>query len=102
MADYFKTNLGFLRLIAFLEGMSYLVILFITMPMKYLFDMPAPTRPVGMAHGVLFIVYVVLVLIVRSKYKWPLLTTFWALLASIIPFGTFVADAKIFKKSQKA
>jgi len=99
MADYFKTNIGFLRLIAFLEGMSYLVILFITMPLKYMFDMPEPTRPVGMAHGVLFILYVILVMMVQSKYKWSLKTTSWALLASIIPFGTFVADAKIFKKS---
>jgi len=100
MANYFKTSLGFLRLTAFVEGMSYLVILFITMPMKYLFDMPEPTRPVGMAHGVLFIMYVALVLLVQSKYKWSLKTTFWALLASIIPFGTFVADSKIFKKSK--
>ena len=102
MANYFKTSLGFLRLTAFVEGMSFLVILFITMPMKYLFDIPEPTRPVGMAHGVLFILYVALVLLVQAKHKWSLKTTFWALFASIIPFGTFVADAKIFKKSQKA
>jgi len=53
-----------------------------------------------MAHGVLFIMYVALVILVQSKYKWSLKTTFWALLASIIPFGTFVADSKIFKKSK--
>ncbi len=98
MEKDFNKSLGFLRLVAFIEGVSYLVILGITMPMKYLFDMPEPTRPVGMVHGVLFMLYVFLVFVVQFSVKWSLKTTFWALLASIIPFGTFVADAKIFKK----
>ncbi|NQX80781.1 MAG: DUF3817 domain-containing protein [Flavobacteriaceae bacterium] len=93
-----KSTLSLLRIVSFLEGLSFLVILFITMPLKYYYNTPEPARPVGMAHGVLFILYVVLVLISHFKIKWTFKTTFLALLASIIPFGTFVADAKIFKK----
>lgn len=92
-------NLKNLRIVAILEGISYLL-LGITMPLKYVYEMPKPNYFVGMAHGVLFIAYIILVLWVGKKYKWNLLTLFWALLASLIPFGTFVADAKIFKKYQ--
>ena len=54
--------------------------------------------PVGMAHGFHFIAYCVWVIIVSSTYKWSYVETFWALLASILPFGTFVADKKIFSQ----
>lgn len=92
--------LQFLRIIGFVEGTSFLVILFITMPLKYIWLMGEPNKIVGMAHGVLFIGYCLLVVLVGYKLKWKLLTIFWALLASIIPFGTFVADSKIFKEGQ--
>jgi integral membrane protein len=92
--------LQFLRILGAVEGISFLVILFVTMPLKYLWEMPEPNKIVGMAHGILFIAYCLLVLIVGYKFKWKLLTIFWALLASIIPFGTFVADSKIFKEKQ--
>ncbi len=90
--------LQFLRIIGLIEGISFLVILFLTMPLKYIWEMKAPNQIVGMGHGILFIAYCFLVVIVGYKFKWKLLTIFWALLASIIPFGTFVADKKIFKE----
>jgi integral membrane protein len=89
--------LGILRLIGLLEGISYLLLLGVCMPLKYMFDMPEYTRPVGMAHGVLFVGYCILVLIVAFQKKWSFVTVFWALLASLLPFGTFVADKKIFR-----
>ncbi|WP_338814576.1 DUF3817 domain-containing protein [Bernardetia sp. Wsw4-3y2] len=92
--------LQFLRILGVVEGISFLVILFVTMPLKYIWEMREPNQIVGMAHGVLFIAYCVLVVIVGYRFKWKLLTIFWALLASIIPFGTFVADKKIFKEEQ--
>lgn len=92
--------LHFLRILGVVEGISFLVILFVTMPLKYMWEMPEPNKIVGMAHGILFIAYCLLVLIVGYKLKWKLLTIFWALFASIIPFGTFVADTKIFKEGQ--
>ncbi len=100
IARMLKTKVGVLRLTAFLEGLSFLVILFVTMPLKYMADMPGPNQLIGMAHGVLFIAYIALVLMMKSEVKWSAKTTFWALLASIIPFGTFYADHKIFKKAE--
>lgn len=94
----FKNNLGILRLLAVLEGISYLSFV-ITMPLKYAYDMPTPNRIVGMTHGILFISYVIFVFLVSRQKKWSLLTQFWAYIASLLPFGTFVADAKIFKKA---
>ena len=91
------TAIGRLRVIAFLEGLSFLIIIFITMPLKYLADMSQPNQIIGMAHGVLFIVYCLLVIESRFQYKWTNKETFLSLLASIIPFGTFWVDHKIFK-----
>ncbi|WKK79789.2 DUF3817 domain-containing protein [Marivirga arenosa] len=85
-----------LRITAILEGISYLL-LGITMPLKYSMNMPQPNYFVGMAHGVLFIAYCSLVIIVASKYKWNLKLSFLSLLASLIPFGTFYADWKWFR-----
>ena len=95
----FKSLLGTLRLLALLEGISYLL-LGLTMPLKYMYDMPTPNKFVGMAHGFLFIAYVVMVYVVNQEEKWSVKTNFWAYFASLIPFGTFVADAKIFKPTQ--
>ncbi len=92
-----QTNLKLLKIVAILEGISYLSFA-ITMPLKRIYDMPKPNYYVGMAHGLLFILYIGLVFLVKKDAKWDLKTTFWALLASIIPFGTFVAEAKIFSK----
>ncbi len=91
--------LGRLRLAAILEGISYLLFA-VTMPLKYLYEIPQPNYYVGMAHGVLFILYIVLCLQCAFLYKWKTGTTFWALVASIVPFGTFIANAKIFKPKQ--
>ncbi|MDX1652965.1 MAG: DUF3817 domain-containing protein [Brumimicrobium sp.] len=93
-----KTPLGLLRLLAILEGTSYLM-LALTMPLKYYYAMPLPNKIVGMAHGILFIAYCFMVYVVNQEKKWSLKTNFWAYFASLLPFGTFVADAKIFKKA---
>lgn len=91
------STLKILRPIAFLEGVSFLVILFVTMPLKYYFDKPEYNQHVGMAHGLLFMAYVVLVLMAKFEQKWNAKITLICLLASIIPFGTFYADKKYFR-----
>ncbi len=91
-----KDNLAILRVLGFVEGLSYLVLLGLCMPLKYLMNIPGPTRYVGMIHGILFVAYCLWVLIVAYEKKWTLKTTFWALFASLVPFGTFVADKRIF------
>jgi integral membrane protein len=95
----FKSPLGILRVLAILEGITYLA-LFITMPLKYMYDMGMPNKIVGMAHGVFFIGYCLMVYYVNTEVKWSLKTNFWAYLAAFIPAGTFVADVKIFKPIQ--
>ena len=90
-------SLQYLRIFAILEGISYLAF-GITMPLKYMMDLPIPNYIVGMIHGVLFVVYCILVLIVAKKCKWKLSKTMLAGIASLLPLGTFVADAKIFRK----
>jgi len=98
MANLFDTQLGKLRLVAFIEGVSFLIILFVTMPLKYFFSSPTPNKFFGMMHGVLFILYVVGVLWVAFGQQWNLKKIALALLASIIPFGTFWADVKLFRE----
>lgn len=92
--------MGRLRLLAFIEGVSFLVILFITMPLKYFMASPLPNKIVGMAHGVLFLAYVLAVIQVHVNRNWTMKKTGLALLASIVPFGTFWADARLFRPEE--
>ena len=71
------------------------------MPLKYVWGYTEATMDIGMAHGVLFILYIFMVIPVQSELKWSTSTTLWALIASVLPFGTFIADAKIFRKYAK-
>lgn len=96
----FSTSLGILRILALVEGISFLA-LGLTMPLKYMYEMPMPNKIVGMAHGFLFISYCIMVFVVNLDKKWSFSKNFWAYLSSLIPFGTFIADAKIFKKEQE-
>ena len=97
MLDLLKTQLGRLRIIGFAEGLSFLILLGIAMPLKYFFGLPETVRVVGMAHGLLFVLYVLLVIQVKVEYGWSLRKMLLALLASVVPFGTFWADAKLFR-----
>ena len=92
-----ETRLGQFRLIAFAEGWSYLL-LGITMPLKYGFDITTPNYIVGMAHGLLFVLYLLFLALVSREKNWDFITIGLAFIASLIPFGTFVADKKIFRK----
>lgn len=101
MLELLKTPLGRLRIIAFFEGVSFLLILFVTMPLKYAFDMPEPNKFIGMSHGLLFVLYGFLVIQVWILESWTSKKGFLALLASIIPFGTFWADKNLFTKKEQ-
>ncbi len=82
------------RLISYLEGISYLLILFVTMPLKYMFESPEPNKVIGMAHGLLFLLYIVFAFVIRPEKQWNNKTLGIVLLCSIIPFGTFWMDKK--------
>ena len=90
------TPLNRFRFIAFLEGCSFLL-LGITMILKYKYAMPGPNYVVGMAHGVLFIAYVFLLVHVAYLHKWTIKKASLGFLASLVPFGTFYADKKLFR-----
>lgn len=91
----FKTPVGRLLKIGFWEGVSYLVLLIIAMPLKYWANMPQPVKIVGMAHGVLFIAYIVALLHATVFYKWSVKIFVIAFLLSFLPFGTFFLEKVI-------
>ena len=95
MSKFIKTPLGRFRAVAFLEGLSYLLLGF-TMVLKYKYSMPLPNRIVGMAHGVLFVAYLFLLIQVSMDLQWKFRKIALAFLASLLPFGTFYADKKIY------
>lgn len=90
--------LGRLRIIAFLEGVSFLVLLGIAMPLKYYYDSPLAVRVVGMAHGIFFIGFIFSLIDVKIAHRWGFGKMVIAFIASLLPFGTFVLDAKLLKK----
>jgi integral membrane protein len=81
------------RYVAILEGISYLLF-GITMPLKYVYSILEPNYYVGMAHGVLFMVYCLVGLASAIRYKWTFLFSFMVFAASLVPFGTFYLEAK--------
>lgn len=95
-----KTPIGRLRVLAILEGVSFLLFA-ITMPLKYWFQIPEPNLYVGMTHGWLFILYVLFCIQNIFIHGWGIKASVLSLGASLVPFGTFYADAKIFKPQQK-
>ncbi len=97
METLFTSKMGWLRVIAFLEGVSFLVLLGIAMPLKYIWSMPEYVRVVGMAHGLLFVFFLALVAVVGTDRDWHPKTFALAFLASVLPFGTFWADLKLFR-----
>ena len=92
-----KTPIGRFRIIAFLEGLSFLLILFVTMPSKYQFALPKLTLVIGLVHGVLFMTYLYAAFRLKISENWDLKLTLKTLAASVIPFGTFYMDHKVFR-----
>lgn len=99
MKKYISTSIGFLRLIAFLEGVSFLALLFIAMPIKYVLGNDTWVKIVGQAHGLLFVLLIVITFFVGYEKQWKLNgITLKVLVSSLIPFGTFYVDYKILSK----
>jgi len=82
------------RIISFLEGVSYLLLLFISTPIKYIQGNEAYVKMLGMPHGILFMLYLVLAIVLRKEMKWDSKSFTIILLCAIIPFGTFYVDKK--------
>ena len=81
-----------LRVVGIAEGISFLVLLLIAMPLKYYFELPLAVKLIGWAHGVLFIAYIVVVLISIRVMKWSWVDVVIAFIASLAPGGTLFLD----------
>ena len=85
------------RIISLLEGISFILLLFVAVPIKYYGGNDTFVKMLGMPHGLLFILYIVFAILLKIELKWELKTFLIVGLASIIPFGTFYVDKKYLK-----
>ena len=90
------------RKVAFLEGISFLVLLFVAMPLKYFANMPMPVKIIGGIHGGLFVAFIILALIIFVSFKKNFYWLCKVVLASFMPFGTFYMDRQWKKEQQDA
>lgn len=96
MISLLKTNIGRLRIIGLMEGISLIVLVFIAVPLKYALHNDSWVKNLGPIHGALFLLFVLNTLSVAVSEGWKFKDTTWkVLLACIIPFGTFYIDHKI-------
>ncbi len=96
--QFFKTQLGRLRLISYLEGISLLLLVGVAVPLKYWAHEPFLVKTIGPIHGILFLWFIINTISVGVEQHWKFYHTTWkVLLACIIPFGTFYIDRHILK-----
>ena len=82
------------RITSFLEGVSYILLLFVGVPLKYMAGNEMLVKSLGMPHGILFLAYIVMALLIRSQMKWNFKETLIVLVCSQLPFGTFYVNKK--------
>lgn len=97
MADKSIRNL---RIVGIAEGISYIVLLCIAMPLKHFMEMPLAVTYVGWAHGVLFMLYIPAVFLARKAMQWNFFQVLVALAASLIPLGTFFLDRQLSRREK--
>lgn len=97
-----KDSLSRFRWVALLEGISFMVLLCIAMPLKYYFGFPMAVKAVGWAHGVLFIMYIYALIQVTIDRRWSIIKAVIAFIVSLIPMGTFWFDIRLKREQQEA
>jgi len=95
-----NTPIGRLRAVGLTEGVSFLALLGIAMPLKYLAGLPAAVTVVGWLHGILFMGFLVVLMQAKEAMGWNLRRTSTVLLAALLPFGPFVIDGRLRKEDQ--
>ena len=93
-----RTSIGRLRAIGLAEAISFLMLLGIAMPLKYLADLPRAVTVAGWLHGVLFMTFFIALMHTRETMKWDTRRTGMVLLAALLPFGPFVIDSSLKKE----
>ena len=94
-------NVQALRFVGTLEGISFLLLLGVAMPIKYIWGNPVFVKYIGMGHGVLFVLFLVMLLVVCYRMKWSLSIFNLGLIAAILPFGPFIFDRKVKQLAEK-
>ncbi|MFD0693978.1 DUF3817 domain-containing protein [Paenibacillus sp. GCM10027628] len=92
-----KRSLTFLHYVGLAEGASFLILLGVAMPLKYFLDLPQAVRIFGMAHGVLFVLYLLALGLVKLNHRWPMKRMLIAFIAAFLPFGPFILDGQLRK-----
>lgn len=90
------------RVMGWLEGLSFLILLFVAMPIKYVYGDPQYVKMMGPIHGFLFLGYLLLGHYVADKLNWDLKTRFLAFISAVLPFGTFIFERKFLSKEKLA
>lgn len=94
-------SLQLLRKVGIAEGVSFLVLLLIAMPLKYIWGMPLAVKYTGWAHGLLFVVYVGMAWYVKEMRNWPLRRFLTAFVAAWLPLGTFIFDRSLKREEEQ-
>lgn len=89
------STLSLFKKVAIAEGISYIALIFIAMPLKYFADMPLAVKYTGWAHGVFFMLYVVMVIMCWMEYKWTIGKSILVFLASLLPFAPFIVEKRL-------
>lgn len=84
-----------LRVVGLVEGVSFLLLVGIAMPLKYAFDMPMAVKVFGWAHGVLFMAFCVVLYLAMNAHDWPVTKGARYFIAALIPFGPFLVDREL-------
>lgn len=95
------SQLRIFRKISLAEGISLLVLLFIAMPLKYFMGIPEVVKVVGWIHGLLFMVYIGMLIVLQATHRWSFIFFVGAFMASIVPFGTFILDKHLGRKERE-
>ncbi|MCB1276628.1 DUF3817 domain-containing protein [Prosthecobacter sp.] len=90
-----KNPVSFLRSVTLLEAVSFLLLLFIAMPLKYAWGMPMAVRIAGSVHGALFVLFCVALWRVLNHTNWPLGRAAFVFIASLVPFMPFFIDKRL-------
>lgn len=101
MFKFSNTPLGRFRLVAISEGISYMLLLFIAMPLKYMAGIPDAVKYTGWIHGILFMIYILALISVKVDRNWSFVKSALAFIVSLVPFAAFIFDKSLRKEERE-
>ena len=92
-----RSYLKWLMIMGIIEGLSTLVLFFVAMPLKYVWEMPMAVSLAGGIHGILFVILIVMFILARSVVPISTRLVWWGIIGAIIPFGPFIVDVMLYR-----